>query len=102
MYQSLDVVTPPAPVAPTAKVHLETKYIVVARNQKFFVFDTVFPGGNNNRMETAWVPTANGNQVYQFIDPLSALWMGLVTVKDLGLSENTVAVLKLAMDDLLP
>lgn len=91
---------PPPPPPMPAKIHVHVKYAVVTRKKTYLVFDGVYPGAPHQ--EVTGVPASGINEIYQFIDPLSAMWLGLVKPEALGLTQNTIAVLKLAMDDLIP
>lgn len=90
--------------SPTFQVRMTTYFCVALRSGRLKVFEEI---GFNYRSRTASYEVSSlGNlssgAIYQFIDPISAVWMGLVTVEELGLSEQTLAVLKLAMQDVIP
>lgn len=102
MIHTLEAVShyPPTPPPPAPKIHVNVKYAVMTRQKTALVFEGMYSGAPYTIV--TGIPVTGINEIYQFIDPLSAIWMGLVTPEDLGLTQNTIAVLKLAMDDLLP
>jgi hypothetical protein len=78
---------------------ISIKYFVMkARGVGHIVFEQLYRGSTGHH--NGGLPH-NSDCIWISIDPISAMWMGLVTAEDLGLPENTIAVLKLAMQDII-
>jgi hypothetical protein len=82
---------------PAYTVGLEILYGVVMRDGSIRLFENI-----GNAYLYAHAPNRHAlptDRLIHFIDPISAVWLGLVDVETLGLSEQTLAVLKLTMED---
>jgi hypothetical protein len=94
MYYQPRVTTNPQPAY---TVGLEVLYGVVMRDGSIRLFESI-----TNAYLYAHPPSRYAlptDKLIHFIDPISAVWLGLVGVETLGLSEQTLAVLKLTMED---
>jgi hypothetical protein len=89
---------------PRHEILIESKYVVVYRDGACLSFDLENGNAYNREHHSSLrgLMQYKNNWQFHFIDPISAVWMGIVTVEDLGLSEQTLAVLKLAMQDVIP
>jgi hypothetical protein len=88
--------------APTFQVNVPVDYCVVMRDGLIKVVDADIQYFSISLAPRVHRSSLRRDVVHIFIDPISAVWMGLVTLEEIGLSEQTLAVLKLAMQDVLP
>lgn len=96
-YMSFPVSPPPQPIQQPASVSMNVKYIVVVKGG-FFTFTDPYPGTPRSFSPGYYVAT-QPHELIQFIDPISAVWMGLLKLEELKLSDQTLAVLKLTMEE---
>jgi hypothetical protein len=101
MHFSIDVHEPAAVPVLKPQVHFQTRYCVVLRDGRVVTFSNF--GGSDRQTFTSVHNIPTSNQIPLFIDPISAVWLGLVTLEELGLDQHTLATLKLAFQqDLQP
>lgn len=96
-FMSFPVSPPPQPIQQPASVSVTIKYVVAVIGGHY-VFMDPYPGSPRSFSPGYYVAT-QPHELIQFIDPISAVWMGLLKLEELKLSDQTLAVLKLTMEE---